>query len=324
MADRSEVRAGLFVISALAILGVATLWIVGFSPFRGRKVEYEIVMKSSSGVRSGDRVRVSGIQVGRVNEMKLRAGEEWPVVFVVGLDEDVRLTEGSSARITSDGLLGAPYLQIEAGPADAPPLPPGSRIEGGTGGTLTDAIEGLGGVTDRLPALLDKTSELLTKINVEIEPLLAGFQGVVSEENVEALSRTLASLGPTLDEIRPRLSQLVERLDGLAGEIEGAIGGVPDLTAEVKGLAEDLRSALGEDGSRLTGVLERAQTTLGSADGALATVDGNSAELDAMIRDLREAAANLRSLSQTLKERPAMLLRYPKPRDRAPGDGDEE
>lgn len=323
MADRSEIRAGLFVIAALVILGTATLWVVGFSPFRGRKVDYEVVMKSSGGVRRGDRVRVSGIAVGRVKELDLRTGEDWPVVFLVGLDADVRLTEGSTARITSDGLLGAPYLQIDVGPPDAPPLPPGSRIQGGIRTTLTDALEGLGGVTDRLPGLLDRTSELLAKINAEIEPLLVGFQRVVSEENVDALSGALSTLRPTLLEIRPKLSALLDRLDTVAGQLEGATEGVPGLAEEVAGLVEGLQSAIGEDGARLTGLLESAETTFGSAEGAFSTVEGNSLELDAMIRDLREAAANLRSVSQTLKEHPALLLRFPKPPERSSESGDD-
>ena len=47
LADRSEIRAGLFVVSALAVLAVATLWIVGFSPARGKRVEYEVAMKAT-------------------------------------------------------------------------------------------------------------------------------------------------------------------------------------------------------------------------------------------------------------------------------------
>ncbi len=322
MADGSEIRAGLFVVVALAILGTATLWVVGFSPFRGPKVEYEVVLQSSSGVRRGDRVRVAGVEVGRVKELELRAGEAWPVRLLVGLDGDVALTEGSTARITSDGLLGAPYLQIEAGPSDASQLPPGSRIEGQPSGDLTEALAGLDDITERLPGLLDQVSVILGKVDGEIEPILAGIRGVVSQENVESISAALATLQPTLDELRPKLMALLEHLDAVAGRVDGAVAGVPDLTAEIAALAESLRTAAGEDGARIRSVLENADAALGSAGGAFSTVEGNRAELDAMIRDLREAAANLRSVSQMLKEHPAMLLRYPRPAERTPGGGE--
>ncbi|MEE8277366.1 MAG: MlaD family protein [Thermoanaerobaculia bacterium] len=323
MAERSEIRAGLFVVTGLAILGVGTLWIVGFSPLAGRQTTYEVLMKMSSGVRTGDRVRVSGIEVGRVKRVDLRAGEEWPVLFHVTLDEGVSLTTGSTARITSDGLLGAPYLEIVAGPSDGAPLPPGSRIMGTEGGTVTHTLEGLGQATDRLPALLDQTNELVGKINREIEPLLSRFQALLSEQNIAAISDSLATLSPTLEEVGPRLSELVSRLDSLAAQLEDGIRGVPELTSEVTALVDDLRQAIGPGGERLAGVFDSAESTLGSAEDALSAVGGNSAELEAMLRDLRAAAANLKSLSQTLKERPALLMRFPRPPDRKPGEGVE-
>jgi len=144
MPDRRDVRAGSFVLVALAILGAGTIWIAGFSPFSGTRAAYEILMKSSSGVRRGDRLRMAGIQAGRVNRVELRAGEEWPVRFHVTVDPEVVVAEGSQARITTDGLLGAPYLEIVSGPAGGPPLPSGSRIIGLEGGDIVQTLQGLG------------------------------------------------------------------------------------------------------------------------------------------------------------------------------------
>ncbi len=323
MADRAEVRAGLFVVLALAILAAGTLWIVGGSPFGGRRAEYEVLMKTSSGIRGGDRVRVSGIEVGRIRSVDLVAGDPWPVRFQVSLGEGIALREGSSARITADGLLGAPYLEIVPGPAGRARLPPGARIVGAEAGGLMETLEGLGAAGERLPALLESTTDVVAKIAREIEPLLARFHALLSEENVEAVSAGLAGLPPLVEEARPRVLDLVSSLEELAAELERGVEGVPELTADVTALARDLREAVGPGGERLAGVLDSADRTLGSATGALSTVAGNSAELDAMLRDLRATAANLRSLSQTLKERPSLLVRFPRPEDRKPGEGVE-
>ncbi len=321
--ERSEVRAGVFVFVALVILGAGILWIVGFKPLAGRQVSYEVLMKGSSGVRRGDRVRVSGIEAGRVKRIELRPGQEWPVVFRVALDRALTITTGSAARITTDGLLGAPYLEIVAGPAGAPPLPEGSRIMGVEGGTLTHALEGLGQATDRLPELLDQTTELVERLNGTIDPVMGGLQELLSAENLEAVAETLKVLRPTLEEVGPGLAELVAHLDLLAGEIEEGIGGVPEVTAEIGSLAGDLRRAVGTDGERLSGLLDSVNQTMGSARGALSAVEGNRVEMEAMVRDLREAAANLKSLSQTLKERPSLLLRYPRAPERMPEEKPE-
>ncbi len=318
--ERSEVRAGVFVFLALAILGLGTLWIVGFKPLAGRQMSYDVWMKGSSGVRRGDRVRVSGIEAGRVKKIELRAGQEWPVVFQVALDRDVTISTGSTARIATDGLLGAPYLEIVAGPAEASRLPEGSRIMGVEGGTMTQTLEGLGQATDKLPELLAQTTELVDKLNGTVDPVMVGLQELLSAENLEAVAETLKVLGPTLEEVGPGLAELVSHLDSLAGKIEEGVGGVPEVTSEISSLAGDLRHAVGTDGERLSDLLDSVSLTMGSARGALAAVEGNRIEMDAMLRDLRAAAANLKSLSQTLKERPSLLLRYPRAPERKAGE----
>lgn len=313
MPDRDELRAGIFVAAALAILAAGTLWIVGFSPVAGRQVDYEVLMKSSGGVLRGDRIRVAGIDMGRVTGVALQAGDEWPVVFHVAVDDEYTPTEGTLARITTDGLLGAPYLELVAGPADAPPLPPGSRIPGMESGSFNEVFNQLGASTDRMPELLEEATELLTKINREIEPLMGSFQVILSEENVDAISRALASIEPTVEDAGAEVSRLVASLEGLAARVEEDLAGVPELTGEIGALVADLRRAVGPEGDRVSRVLDSAGTAMGSASGALSTVEGNAQEVDAMLRDLRDAAANLKSLTQTLKERPGLLLRYPKP-----------
>lgn len=321
MSHRSDIRAGVFVVCALAILAVGTLWIAGLSG-TGDGPSYEVALAGSSGIRRGDRVRVAGIEAGRVRSVELRAGEEWPVRFEISLEAGIALTEGTTARITSDGLLGSPYLEIVPGPSGAATLAPGSLIPGGEGGSVTQTLEGLSRTTDRLPLLLDSANALLASLNREIEPLLAGMRQLVSEDSVENFSGALASLSRTLDDVGPRLTDLLARLDGLAGQLEKGVGGLPEVTDDVHGLVADLRSALGPDGQRLAELFGTAESTLGSAEGALSTLEGNRADLDATLRDLREAVANLRSLSQTLKERPSLLLRSPKAPDRKPGEKD--
>lgn len=321
MADRNDVRAGLFVVLALLILAAATLWILG-SPLGGDQHQLEVQMKSSGGVRRGDRVRLSGMEVGRVTGLELLPGDPRPVLFHVAIDDEIELTEGSSARLTTDGLLGAPYLELIAGPPGGAPMAAGSRIVGTDSSDLSETLDTLGAAGDRLPALLDQATETIAKLEGEVEPLLESLQRLLSDENVDTISRVITKLEPTIEEVGSRLTTLAEHLDSLAAELQEGLGGVPELATEMRGLVGDLRSAVGPEGSRLSEVLDSAGETIGTAEGALSTFELNAEEIDATLRDLREAAANLRSLTQTLKERPSLLLRYPEPRDRKPGEGD--
>lgn len=321
MADSSEIRAGVFLLVALLGMAAGTLWIVGFNPLAAAKPTYEVAMQSSGGVRRGDRIRVAGVAVGRVKSVELTTGEAAPVLFRVALDGDVMLTEGSSARITSDGLLGAPYLEIVLGDPAGRRLPEGTRIVGIAQASLADALTGLGATTDKLPALVDQIGALAGGLEREAAPLLARLQTLLSDDNLAAVSGTLAALEPTLEQAAPRILDMVTRLEELAATLEAGAEGVPELAAEVRALVTDVRTAVGDDGERLGALLETASGTFDTAGGALTTFEINRGEIDAMVHDLAAAAANLRSLSQTLKERPSLLLRSP--RTRQPDDGEE-
>lgn len=312
MMQAKDVRAGIFVVLALAIFGLGTVWITGYSPFGTRGVSYDIMMQGSSGIRRGDRVRMSGIRVGRVQEIELRPGVEWPVRFDVVLDPGFRVSEGSSARITSDGLLGAPYLEIVSGPPEAPALPQGSVLYGVEGGDVMSLLGGLGDTTERLPLLIDEVVELVGGLNEQIDPLMGGISSLLSEQNIDAISEAMRALSKTLEETGPRLPVLLDRLEQLAVKLEEGVDDVPELSAEMRGLLGDLRGALGPEGERLSGVLTAAERTLTSADGTLDTLAGSRDDLRTLLRDLAAAAASLRSLADDLKQRPGLLLRSPK------------
>jgi hypothetical protein len=98
---------------------------------------------------------------------------------------------------------------------------------------------------------------------------------------------------------------------------------MPELTAEARALLTDLRSALGDDGERVAALLDSAQPTLASADESLEVLGGNRDEIEWTLRDLRDTVANLKVLSQQLKERPSSLIWNRGPEDRRPGDGVE-
>ena len=103
----AEVKTGLFVLISLAVLVVGSLWIVGSTPLSGGQTEYRILMKDSGGIRAGDRVRVAGVEVGRVRQVDLNPEEQWPVVFRVLLDTTISIRSDADARIANTGLLGS-------------------------------------------------------------------------------------------------------------------------------------------------------------------------------------------------------------------------
>ncbi len=316
-----EILTGLFVIAGIAILVTLTLWVTGSDLLGGGESTYEILMKDAGGVRPGDQVRVAGIPVGRVDSVDLRTDAEWPVSFRVTLKGKIPVTTQSRAHLASDGLLGARFLSIDPGPAEASPLAAGKAIKGSASSDISQVVGRVNEVADRAVTLMEETTQLMRQLSRRVDPLLARFDALLSEENVEQLSATLEALRRTLEETGPRLPELLARLESTLGEIEAGVETVPELTTEARALVTDLRTALGPEGERLQTLLDSAGGTLDDASETLGAVAGNAGDLEAAMRDLRTAAANLRALSQALKERPNRLLITPRKADRRPGDG---
>jgi phospholipid/cholesterol/gamma-HCH transport system substrate-binding protein len=66
------------------------------------------------GLTLGSDVRMSGIKVGTVISQRLDPAS-YQAIVELDLNRDVKLPDDSSAKITTQGLLGATYLSIEAG-----------------------------------------------------------------------------------------------------------------------------------------------------------------------------------------------------------------
>lgn len=161
-------RVGIFVIVAvLAFLG--TIYALG-ARARLFEARYTIYAEFTQvgGLAEGATVRLAGVQIGRVHDVKL-AGEPGGKVRVsmsVAKQYANRIRKNSVARIATQGLLGDRIVEITVGTADAPPLQPGEAIAAREPFELADAIsqsvETVKGIT-ALADALRKTAETLNQ-----------------------------------------------------------------------------------------------------------------------------------------------------------------
>jgi phospholipid/cholesterol/gamma-HCH transport system substrate-binding protein len=316
----SDVKLGIFVLVALAILIIGSLWIAGGRLFAAQQIPYTVVLANSGGVVAGDRVRVAGVAVGRINDVVLRPDAQWPVVMSITIKEDIDVHQDASAVIATSGILGASFLQIKPGSIGAPPLAPGSTIPGESASGMDALFEQLDVISAKLVGILDQTAGLIDQVSGEMKPLIERLHALLSEENTENFEAILASARVTMEQVAPRVGPLLERLDAVAATAEKGLEGVPALTEQTSSLITDLRTALGPDGQRLSRLLDGATTTLGSADEAMQLVLDNRASIEASLHDLEITLANLKAFSDRVKQQPSSLLRSSPERPREPGD----
>lgn len=80
---------------------------------------YEVtaVFNEVSGLISGSDVRLSGIKVGSVSSQTLDINT-FEAVVTMQINNDIKIPTDSSAKISSEGLLGGNYISIEPGGSD--------------------------------------------------------------------------------------------------------------------------------------------------------------------------------------------------------------
>ncbi len=120
-----------------AILGALVLAAaVGFLVYAGQiagvgqgRAGYDLTasFRSAEGVRVGSDVRLGGVKVGTVADMRLDA-ESFEAELRLALRADMLLPEDTLAVVASEGLLGGAYIELLPGgsPFD---IEPGGRIE---------------------------------------------------------------------------------------------------------------------------------------------------------------------------------------------------
>lgn len=108
------------VIGALVILVTVTFSYFAYSSSNLKKIDgYEVKARFTSvdGIGNGSDIRIGGIKVGQVSHMDLDP-QSYEAVISLQLRNDVKLPDDSTAAISSSGLLGGKYVNIEPGGSD--------------------------------------------------------------------------------------------------------------------------------------------------------------------------------------------------------------
>ena len=76
-----------------------------------------LLFGSSAGLKSGDDVKISGINVGKITKLDLDL-TDYNARIQIKLNNDIKLPDDSQARITSSSLLGGNFLDLIPGSSE--------------------------------------------------------------------------------------------------------------------------------------------------------------------------------------------------------------
>lgn len=255
------------IFAAVSVLIIGLLWIqFGQIRFTSQR-DYAAVFANSSGLQPASSVTADGVQVGRVDSVRLGARARVTVAFTI--DSSVTLTTNTHATIRWSDLTGDQYLDLTSGPAGGRPLAAGSTIP----------------VSHTSPAL--DLDVLLNGFN----PLLQGLQ----PDEVNQLSGELVSVlqgqGGTIDSV---LAHAASFSGSLAGQ-DKVIGQVIDNFGTVLG-------SLDAHSAQLSDTVVQAQRLVSALNAHRAELVSGMARTSRLADQVGDVAAALRSGHDTLTQ----------------------
>lgn len=312
MTGSSELKVGIFVTTALVIGGILVFIIGNQSAMFASKVSYEAVFDQVSGLRAGSPVRIAGIDVGTVEEVRFSDEGRIRVRVEVREDASAFVREGSTASVGSKGLLGDQLIEISVGQGAA--IAPGSTIPSSEESMLEAFLGETGTEAEAIVRNLNATTAALAQ-TLGDEQVQQDVRDIAS--NISALTRMVAENDGTVRRLMtdPALADdlhaTVQSFQATGGELERAARGVRQIVGEVQSgdgtahgliygqegltLVSSLASAAGE----LATILRDVRTGDGTAHQLLYGTDeetGNLiANLTAISADLRVVVADVRA-----------------------------
>jgi phospholipid/cholesterol/gamma-HCH transport system substrate-binding protein len=149
----SELKIGVVAVAALVLATILVVAVGGAAGFSWQRYDLKTKFPDVKGLKTGAVVRVAGVEVGKVSDVRL-AGAEVEVGLEVKKENQQRITTESRASIGSLSLLGEPVIDITPSTSGTP-LKDGDYIPAGRApGQLSDVADGARESLEQLTAIM--------------------------------------------------------------------------------------------------------------------------------------------------------------------------
>ena len=105
----------------LSVIIIAVLFLIfGFSlekNISSKNISISAVFENVNGLSIGDKVKISGITVGKIRNFELEK-DEFEVMVQLEVDKNVSIPDDSTAKISSSSLFGGKFLEIVPGSSE--------------------------------------------------------------------------------------------------------------------------------------------------------------------------------------------------------------
>lgn len=275
---------GLFLVAGSALAVAAATFLMG-SRF-SREVlplSCEVLGESVSGLSTGGKVQLRGIEVGRVVSMEFDPGNPERILVGIEVDPKAPVYKDAWATLEIFGITGLKYLELSPGtPAKGRPAP--------------------GTVLPTRPSLTTGLLNALDTISRSSMRVMENLEALTKRERQDQIDSILADLRRTSGDFAAMAGNLKDaRLDSqmtnIAREVTKTVRNIDSAVGASKPAQSMAR--IDTAAGAMANVARRAELMLGRSQG----------DIYRTIEDLRATMRNLADFSQTIRDNPAAVLR---------------
>ncbi len=234
--------------------------VIVFGQFRGGSSgDYSAIFTSASRLTSGSKVRIAGVEVGRVQSVEVTRDHQAKIGFSV--DDAYELPADVRALIRYENLTGDRYLELEQGAGDSQPTLKHNAtipVENTEPALNLDVLLGVFQTLkpDEVNSLADSLIKVFQGQGATMESLLgdtASFTSALADKDkligevIDNLNTSLGTFADNSEGLDTSLVQMRELVDGLArqrGTIGSSLQSTSELTTRLSDVLETNRPAL--------------------------------------------------------------------------------
>jgi phospholipid/cholesterol/gamma-HCH transport system substrate-binding protein len=266
----AQIRVGVMAIAAMAIVGGLIFLLTGQKNLFTRTFQLRTFMDDSSGMQDAAPVRLNGILIGEVQELKLSGSKDPRRIVEIDMtvknDYLTEIPKDSRAGIAASNLLGEKFINISKGTSPQH-VQPGDEVQ-------------------------SVASQDIPELMAQSANLLAQFQSLLGRANLILgdVEAGKGNLGKFLkdEELFTRLNSSVAEAQQILVDVRTGKGTISRLLYDPT-LSNDIHAAL----EKLNGILAELQQGRGTA--------GKLLKDDALFNDLRKTTAQFNQLISDLQ-----------------------
>jgi phospholipid/cholesterol/gamma-HCH transport system substrate-binding protein len=282
----------------------AALFVYWYSGTRVHRTyeRYEIYFNGSvSGLEQGAPVRYLGVRVGRVTELRIDPRDAGRVEVIAAIESTTPISARTLAELDLQGLTGLLYIDLQQTARGLPPAVPSLRYP----------------VIRAAPSQFDIFMAQLPRLSAAAGGVIERLNRLLSDQNIDNVSRSLDNLS----QASASLPQTVRNVNSLLVQLRAA-------TVELSGTARSAHNVMDTAGPQIVSTMRRLNAVANNLSQATDQLDRMVAEnrgdvraftraslpeIESFVREGRAAAADIRQLSESLRQNPSQLLYQPAP-----------